>query len=545
MIYQRQKEPGPNCLRKLYVLNGLGQLFLAIVLIISIGQKGFAEDSSDPVLDLLLQKGIVTEAEVAKAKADADRIRSNNLANAMPPIESKWKIGNAFKNIEFYGDVRLRYENRQANDPAEGMIRLDRLRYSVRLGLRGDLYDDFYYGLRLDTASNPRSPWVTFGTSSSGVPYQGPFGKSTTGINVGQAYLGWRAGDWLDITAGKMPQPLYTTPMVWDSDLNPEGLAERVKYKVGAADFFATFGQFIYQDTNPTKTSPGYFGIGSLYPSVSGSSSDLAFLLAWQGGVTYHVTTNVSFKVASALYNYTGRGVDTTLSASLASPGFGGPFVGQGATNGVLGTPAAGWSGFPAGFYNGFNANQTGINDLLILDIPWEINFKVAKLNARLFGDFAENLQGGTRAAKAYEASQLPPASAEIGGIRPIPSVQSDQNKAYQVGLALGNDNLGLVQGAAAKRHSWEGRVYWQHVEQYALDPNLLDSDFFEGRGNLEGVYGAIAYSLTANFIATVRYGYATRIDDKLGTGGSNQDIPQMNPINRYHILQVDLTMRF
>ena len=32
---------------------------------------------------------------------------------------------------------------------------------------------------------------------------------------------------------------------------------------------------------------------------------------------------------------------------------------------------------------------------------------------------------------------------------------------------------------------------------------------------------------------------------DKLDTGGSNQDIPQMNPIHRYHIFQVDLTMRF
>src|SRR5579864_9552162 len=47
-----------------------------------------AEAPSDPVLDLLLQKGIVTEAEVAKAKADAERIRTNEFANLMPPVES-------------------------------------------------------------------------------------------------------------------------------------------------------------------------------------------------------------------------------------------------------------------------------------------------------------------------------------------------------------------------------------------------------------------------------------------------------------------------
>ena len=96
-----------------------------------------------------------------------------------------------------------------------------------------------------------------------------------------------------------------------------------------------------------------------------------------------------------------------------------------------------------------------------------------------------------------------------------------------------------------SRKHAWEVRTYWQHIEQYALDPNLLDSDFFEGRANLQGFYAAAAYGLTDNVIGTIRYGYAQRINDKLGTGGSNQDIPQMNPISRYNIFQVDLTLRF
>src|SRR5208283_4506245 len=102
---------------------------------------------------------------------------------------------------------------------------------------------NFYFGFRLETSSNPRSPWDTFGGSSPG-----PFGKSGNGVAVGQAYIGWRLGDWADITAGKMSNPLYATSMVWDSDLNPEGAAERFKYAVGNAEFFANFGQFLYQD---------------------------------------------------------------------------------------------------------------------------------------------------------------------------------------------------------------------------------------------------------------------------------------------------------
>ena len=77
------------------------------------------------------------------------------------------------------------------------------------------------------------------------------------------------------------------------------------------------------------------------------------------------------------------------------------------------------------------------------------------------------------------------------------------------------------------------------------MDPNLIDTDFFNGNENMQGVYVAAAYGLAANIIGTVRYGYASRINDKLGTGGSSQDIPQMNAINHYNIFQVDMTFRF
>jgi hypothetical protein len=102
-----------------------------------------------------------------------------------------------------------------------------------------------------------------------------------------------------------------------------------------------------------------------------------------------------------------------------------------------------------------------------------------------------------------------------------------------------------LVNGSSAGRHAWEVRTYWQHVEQYSLDPNLIDTDFFSGDENMQGIYAAVAYGFTGNFIGTFRYGYASRINDKLGTGGSGQDIPQMNPINEFQLIQVDLTVKF
>ena len=74
---------------------------------------------------------------------------------------------------------------------------------------------------------------------------------------------------------------------------------------------------------------------------------------------------------------------------------------------------------------------------------------------------------------------------------------------------------------------------------------NLIDSDFFEGRANLQGFYTAFAYSLTDAIIGTVRYGYANQIKDSLGTGGNNLDIPGINPIKNYNLVQLDLTWRF
>ena len=101
------------------------------------------------------------------------------------------------------------------------------------------------------------------------------------------------------------------------------------------------------------------------------------------------------------------------------------------------------------------------------------------------------------------------------------------------------------VYGQTSKKNTWETRVYWQHVEQYAADVNLLDSDFFEGRANLEGIYTALAYSITDSIIGTVRYGYARQINKSLGTGGNNSDLPVFNPISNYNLFQLDLTWRF
>lgn len=551
-------------------------------------------DSSDLLLNLFIEKGYVSKAEAEKVKAEAAKRQAEleqykaeaeqykaeteqlktdvaqlkagadyNQTNAVPSYlpAFKWKINPGDKSVELFGDVRTRYEGRSATDPAGNNIDQQRLRYALRFGLRGDLPDDFNFGLRLETAANPRSPWVTLGTSSStSGPYQGPFGKSTDGINVGQIYLGWHPQDWVDIELGKLPNPLYTTPMVWDSDLNPEGAAEHFKYTVGEADLFATMGQFLYGDFNPNTASSG-LGVNGLL----GQNTQNIFMFAWQGGVDYHITPNTSAKIAATLYNYTGLERSSVNSGSSLAPYFGDPYVGEGASYYYGGSGrgyASGYGGYSPGTQfnlpgygsTSYPFNQVGLNDLLVLDIPFEVNFKITKnVAARVFGDFAYNLDGTQRAqaaASAYSYILSQQIQQGIGIAHSFPA-QTKDVKAYQFGFGIGSTNFvsgpmqGVVYGTSSHKHAWEFRTYWQHIEQYALDPNLIDSDFFEGRENMEGIYAAFAYCFSENVFGTVRYGYASRINNLLGTGGSNQDTPWMNPINSYSLIQVDFGVRF
>jgi hypothetical protein len=509
--------------------------------------KVHSAEPSDPLLDLLIQKGMLTQDEANKVRAEAEAIRSNAPPTA--PTTSKWKISNAIKNVELFGDIRVRYEHRQATTPIDDRYELDRGRFAVRVGLRGDAFDNFYYGLRLETSTNPRSTWVTFGGSSPT-----PFGKSATGVNVGQAYLGWRPGDWLDVTIGKMPNPLYTTPMTWDGDLNPEGLAEHFKYTVGKVDFFANFGQFLYQDNNPNFISSDLLvPPGSSTPNGTtvrtGETTETTFLLAWQGGGTVHFTKDMFLKAAPVVYHYLGlNSTKVSGNAVGSSPnGIGDNFIGEGSFRGTNSGNAT-VNGLTVSA-SGVSYNQIGINNLVVLDVPAEFDFKICNLSARVFGDYAYNFEGSDRAKNAFNA--LGTAVASNPGLTGTPplltySPQTHEVHAYQAGAALASkDALGLVYGTVSKKNAWELRGYWQHVEQYALDPNLLDSDFFEGRGNLQGFFAALAYGFSDNVIGTFRYGWAERINDKLGTGGSNLDIPQINPIQHYNLFQLDLTFRF
>jgi hypothetical protein len=370
----------------------------------------------------------------------------------------------------------------------------------------------------LETSASNRSTNVTFGGESSG----GPFAKGDDGIFVGQAYFGYSGFPDFKFTGGRMPQPLVTTSMLWDDDINPEGLAQQWKHTftfnigggsgeavqsyskegyskegksvVAAAasepfklklDLFVNTAQFVYDDENPENpigpnpTLPDNTPGGQAGQKIPTGD---AFMLAWQAGARLTFPNSIYIQLAPTLYNYTGNGDTFNIH----------------------------FNGDPGG-------NQTGINSLLVFDLPAEIGWKIGDLPPmRIFGEFADNIEGHDRARAAGHPDH------------------TGQHYAWMIGGAIGQ---------LKAKSDWEIRAWYQYAGQFALDANLVDSDIFDSRVNERGVAVKAGYMLADAISLNLTWAYAWRINGSLGTGG-NGDIP-INPLDQYQIFQADMSVKW
>ena len=453
------------------------------------------------------------------------------------PVEKssadKWKISTSTTEMELYGDLRFRYQynggrtdDTPVAEPGAGVAgthdwqERERERYRLRLGLRGTLLDDWFFGVRLETSANARSTNVTFGddTSPDSAGGGGPFAKGSDVVYVGQAYAGYKGFHDFTFTAGRMPNPLLSTRMVWDPDINPEGLAEQWKhtFAIGGGeaapvsyskdgknvappppsepflkiDVFANFAQFVYDDANPENP------LGARKTTTANGGTQLvpnhdAFLLAWQAGAKFNFPHNFYFQLAPTLYNYTGNGDTFNVHYVGGDPRL---------TNA-----------------DSLATNQTGINSLLVFDVPLEFGWKAWGIPMRAFGDFATNFDGDDRATAAGQPGQ------------------GSQRYAYTLGLSVGQ---------LKKKNDWQIDLWYQHAEQFALDPNLIDDDWFNGQLNIHGVGVTAAYNLSAAVNLTLNYGHGWWYNHNLGTGGSNVAIA-INPTDQYNFFTADLNVKF
>lgn len=152
--------------------------------------------------------------------------------------------------LAFKGDLRYRVENIEE----EGKEDRYRHRIRARLGAEAKPNEELSLGLRLSTAqdNDPVSSNQTLGE-----------GASRKDIYLDLAYLDFHpeAVKGLSLIAGKMENPFArVSDLVWDGDLNPEGVA--AKYKLGGdgLDLFANLGSFWVEERSADKDDAMLYG---------------------------------------------------------------------------------------------------------------------------------------------------------------------------------------------------------------------------------------------------------------------------------------------
>lgn len=452
-------------------------------------------DATFDLVQALVQKGVLTEEEALPLLKG----RENDIqaADKKTKKAARVTISDAIDNATIYGDVRVRAEYRDGSGqvlaaplptPATKSVDQNRTRdrYKITMGVKttaGDFYSDIAFAM----GSGGRSDNATFGSTN------GANNKET--LFVKRAMVGWNATDWLALEAGRLANPLYTTSMVWDGDLTVEGLAEKANFKLGNTDLFLTAFQAQYEGDR--RKNDGVVNA----PGAGSTSNEL---LAFQGGAKFKITDDVSAKAAFTYYTYT--------------------------NDNVLGNAGAGAFTPAAGNANALGTNPLAVNDLQIIEIPGEINFKLGGLDAKVFGDYAYNIDGNDR----YKAALANSAGVTQTAIRNA----GNDDKAWLVGFGIARK-----QESKPKQGDWSANLWYQDVGVYALDPNTPDSDFFDSRVNMKGVVFKGEYALRDNVFVNFAAGHATRKNDDISAIGSGNDIT-LN-LDSYNLYQLDLTYKF
>lgn len=167
--------------------------------------------------------------EIAKIMSEMRADASQR--GAMP----KW-----LDDLKFFGDLRLRFEHHSA----DGVQLRERNRYRFRLRfgfIKTWLDKQLEVGFRLASGNNT-SPQSTNQT------FTGGFGKKSIWIDRAYAKYSPNAVPGLTVIGGKIPNVLEHTDLIFDSDLNPEGLGVMYHRELCKIDFFGTFAHLLARE---------------------------------------------------------------------------------------------------------------------------------------------------------------------------------------------------------------------------------------------------------------------------------------------------------
>jgi len=319
-------------------------------------------------------------------------------------------------SIVVKGDIRLRYETIDEQGEAERK----RGRFRARLGLTANVNENVTAILQI--ASGGGNP------TSTNQSFDDGFSRKDIGLDL--AYLDWTPNDKTHVYGGKMKNPFHRAgshALVWDSDLNPEGVA--VNYKAG-----------------------GFFGTAGLMFVEERSTTDDSLLAALQGGYRIDVTDGMQLTAGVGYFSYS----DTIGNAP---------------------------------FYDGkARGNSVDINDNLILEyrqlnIFTELHTRIGELPITVFADFVRN----SDAPMADSGFSFGGAVGKVAdpGTWQASYVYQDLEADALIATYTdsdfgggGTDNKGhVIRGKYSLRDGWAlaGSLFLNEVDEFAGNPHDYD----------------------------------------------------------------------
>ncbi len=223
------------------------------------------EPELDPLLELLVEQGVITMEQALAVQAEYNRRRAANAAPCVPPQpatstpplvpaeervvakkDEKW-----YDRIDFKGDLRLRGEFFWVEGIASNDRRA-RFRARIRPGIYTDITDWMEVGLQV-RSGDPNDP-VSDNSSFDG-------GFSLIPLSFSEAFANFDLGRSLDLTIGKFdPKKKWVvTDMQWDDDVTVEGAMEELAFGPLKVDFY----QYVLEEDKKTRDS--YLFGGQIY----------------------------------------------------------------------------------------------------------------------------------------------------------------------------------------------------------------------------------------------------------------------------------------
>lgn len=178
-----------------------------------------AQDSG-PLIDLLVRKGIIDDQEAEELRTELVKEFTANTS------AGKLNLSSSLSEFKLSGDLRLRHQV-ETQAPQNGTVTNERTRERFRFRFNGDavLQKGWGAGFAFETAPAADSGNQTFQD-----------GSNDYGLYLARAYLSYQPNaNWIFV-GGKQRNPIYTTDLAWDSDINPQGVSEIYRHFLAGKD---------------------------------------------------------------------------------------------------------------------------------------------------------------------------------------------------------------------------------------------------------------------------------------------------------------------